>query len=201
MLTRDLSLTLYDIGAIKTGNFTLKSGTTSPIYIDLRLLISAPDVLESLAEKIHFKTSHLKYDLVCGVPYTAIPIATAFSLKYKKPMILKRKEMKSHGTKRMVEGVFEPGQKVLLLEDIVTSGMSLMETIDVLEAAELVVEDTVSLVDREQGAKEQLKKRGYNLHPLYTLSEILTYLVEGERITEEKAFEIKQFIKRNQFQE
>jgi uridine monophosphate synthetase len=201
MLTRDLSLTLFDIGAIKTGNFTLKSGLNSPIYIDLRLLISVPDILEMLAQKIGFRTAQLDFDLVCGVPYTAIPIATAFSLSKKVPMILKRKEAKSHGTKKMVEGIYEPGQKVLLIEDIVTSGMSLLETIESLEEAGLVVEDTICLVDREQGGKEQLKKRGYQLHSLYNLTEILTYLIEGGRIDEEKALEIKNFIKRNHFQE
>lgn len=116
-------------------------------------------------------------------------------------MILKRKEAKSHGTKKMVEGIYEAGQKVLLIEDIVTSGMSLLETIESLEEAGLVVEDTICLVDREQGGKEQLKKRGYQLHALYSLSEILTYLIEGGRIDEEKALEIKNFIKRNHFQE
>lgn len=201
MLTRDLSQTLYDMGAIQTGTFNLKNGQISPLYIDLRTIISKPQLLAELAQNLIFKTNSLNFDLVCGVPYNGIPIATTVSLQSGKPMIICRKEQKSHGMKQRVEGLYKPGQKCLVIEDVVTSGLTILETIKGLEDVGLEVEHAICLIDREQGAQAHLKKQGYKLHSLYGITEILDQLVLSQKINDEKAMEIKNFLKKNPFQE
>lgn len=164
---------LYKIGAVKQGSFTLKSGVTSSFYIDLRLLISYPDLMKKITALFWEKIKELKFDLICGVPYTALPLATALSITYDIPMILRRKEAKDYGTKKMVEGVFTPGQRCLIIEDVVTSGMSVMETIEPLKNEGLIVEDVIAIINREQGGKENLSAQGLHLHQLFNLSEVL----------------------------
>ena len=193
-----LALKIEEIGALKFGNFTLKSGISSPIYVDLRLIVSYPSLLRDVAELIWSKMQQLSFDLVCGVPYTALPIATALSLFHEKPMVMRRKEIKNHGTKKVIEGVFERGQTCLVIEDLITSGASLLETIDPLEAEGLKVNDTVVLIDREQGGKTHLMKRGYNLHAAFTLTELLTMLENSHRLDKSLGNRVRDFIKANQ---
>ncbi len=164
---------LYQINAIKFGSFTLKSGATSPIYIDLRNTISYPNIMRQIAEYMWQTVHHISFDLVCGVPYTALPFATCISLLYNKPMVMRRKEAKLHGTKKIVEGVYEEGQTCLIVEDVVTSATSILETINDLETAGIKVKHAVALVDREQGGKEILKSKNYEFHSVITLNEIL----------------------------
>jgi uridine monophosphate synthetase len=172
----DLILKLYEIGAIKFGEFTLKSGLKSPIYFDLRVTISYPEILESIAICLNDLADKDSYDVVCGVPYAAVPIATTFSLETSKPLIMCRKEAKEHGTKKMVEGVFNQGDRVLVIEDVVTTGSSILETITHLENGNLSVQDVVVILDRQQGAKEKLASQGYNLHSIFTSNEVIDAL-------------------------
>lgn len=167
---------LYEIEAIKFGSFTLKSGATSPIYFDLRQIISHPKLLQAIADLMWDKVSALSIDLLCGVPYTAIPIATCLSLKTAKPMILVRKEVKTYGTKQKVEGRYQPGQSCLIIEDVVTSGSSILTTLADLQAAQLKVPYIVAFLDREQGGKEALATHGCRFFSVCTMSEILTEL-------------------------
>lgn len=201
MLTYDLSQNLYEIGAIKTGQFTLKSGMISPVYVDLRNLISYPEILDRVTDDLLRIISPLEFDCICGVPYTAIPIATLLSQKLKKPMLLRRKEIKTHGMRKIIEGVFEKGQKCLVIEDIVTSGLSLLETIKALEETGLQVTDAVTLIDREQGGKAYLLKQGYHLHSLTTLIKVLDKLEFSEMLEHDKVANIKNFIRKNPYQE
>src|SRR5690348_14009388 len=99
---QSLALQLFEIGAIKLGSFTLKSGQTSNLYLDLRLIISYPELLRTISEWLWEKAGGLSFDLVCGVPYTALPLATCLSTSHNIPMILRRKEAKNYGTKKMV---------------------------------------------------------------------------------------------------
>lgn len=169
-------LQLHEIGAVKFGSFTLKSGIQSPIYIDLRLCISYPKLLAAVGEQIYKNIKDLEFDLICGVPYTALPIATAISLRHDIPMILRRKEVKDYGTKKALEGNFEKGQRCLIIEDIITSGSSIAETAASLEVEGLKVQDAVVLIDREQGGEANLAEKGYNLHCVCTLSFLLNTL-------------------------
>src|SRR5579883_2803864 len=132
---------LYRIGAIQFGEFTLKSGQTSSIYINLRKIISYPELLRTIADAMWQKVKDCQFNLVCGVPYTALPIATCLSLDHDIPMIMRRKEKKSYGTKQQIEGKFAAGQTCLIIEDVITSGMSILETTADLEEAGLKIKD------------------------------------------------------------
>ena len=179
MPNTSLILSLYKIGAIKFGHYTLKSGRSSTVYLDLRQIISYPAILSAVSESIWQKAQDTHFNVICGVPYTALSIATCISLQHNVPMIMRRKEKKSYGTQKQIEGVFESGQHCLIIEDVVTTGGSILETADDIEAVGLNITDVVALIDREQHGKEQLKKRGYMLHTAFTLKEILQILLHS----------------------
>lgn len=184
-----LTLALADIGAIQFGTFTLASGKTSPIYVDLRLLASHPEVLRQVAyayaELIRRESGIQPPSSVirlAAIPYAALPIGTAVALELGLPLIYPRKEVKAHGTAQPIEGEFQPGERAVVLDDLITTGGSKLAAIGPLEAAGLVVRDVVVLIDREQGGGKDLAEAGYQLHAVLRLSEMLDLLVEAGRI-------------------
>lgn len=188
-----LITSLYQIGAIQFGEFTLKSGQITSIYINLRKIISYPHILRLVAKAMWEATHEYHFDLVCGVPYTALPIATCFSLDHNIPMIMRRKEKKDYGTKQMIEGEYKSGQECLIIEDVVTSGASIIETADELENAKLRINHVVALIDREQGGRDHLEKK-YSFHSILTLSNILNTLLNSELLTATERELIKKFL-------
>ena len=193
-----LILKLHEINAIKFGEYKMKSGILTPIYIDLRLTVSYPEVLQMVADAMWEKVQNLNFDLMCGVPYTALPFATVMSVKNNKPMVMRRKEIKEYGTKKAIEGYFEPGQTCLIVEDLVTSGSSVFETIEPLEHEGLKVKDIVVLVDREQGGKKHVEEKGYHLHTVFTLSQMLDTLKKENKLDSGMVTKVKTFIADNQ---
>ena len=180
---QQIILDLYHIGAVKLGEFQLKSGVTSPIYIDLRRIVSYPAMLQTVATALWECARPSRFDLLCGVPYTALPIATCMSLQNNIPMLMRRKEKKSYGTKQQIEGNFTPGQTCLLVEDVITSGASILETAHDLTEAGLVIHDIAVLIDREQGGKENLAQQHYTVHAVLTLTEILHGLLNSSVVS------------------
>ena len=174
---KEFFLECYKLGIIKFGRFTLKSGIESPFYVDLRPLASDPKILKKLANYLLEMLPLDNFDIICGVPYAALPMATAMSLDSYLPLIIKRKEAKDYGTKRLIEGIFTKGQNCLLVEDVITSGKSLLETIDEVENEGIDVSDIVVVLDRQQGGKQLLESRGYNVHTLFTISEVCNHLL------------------------
>ncbi len=186
---------LLSAGCIKFGSFTLKSGLQSPIYIDLRQIISYPKLLEQIGAAYLPLLKDLKFDRIAGLPYAAIPIATAISLQGNYPMIYPRKEAKSYGTKAEIEGEYHAGETVLIIDDLATTGGSKFEAIEKLTGAGLIVKDVVVLVDRQSGAKESLEQAGFNLHAVLTISVLLDYWEETGKVDKDKIAETRNFLK------
>ena len=193
---------LHDINAIKFGDFTLKSGIQSPVYVDLRVIVSYPEILKQISDMLWnvAMASKADFSVICGVPYTALPIASAISVDHNVPMVMRRKEAKSYGTKRLIEGVFTPESKCLVIEDVVTSGSSVLETVESLASVALRVSDTVVLLDRFQGGAEMLQSQGVKLHSLLTLPEVLDVLLARGKVDQEMAVKVHEFLSANKFQ-
>ncbi|MDT8307597.1 MAG: orotate phosphoribosyltransferase [Anaerolineae bacterium] len=188
-----LAVTLYEIGAVRLGRFTLHSGVVSPIYIDLRLLVSFPDALRQVAQAYIALLDNLHFDILAAYPYAALPIGTAISLETSIPLIYPRKTAKGYGTGKQVEGVWEVGQTALVVEDLITSGDSILQAIASLKAASLQVRDAVVLIDREQGGRAALQAQGYTVHAVMTMRQLLATLeTEGRISARERAKVLKQ---------
>ena len=190
---------LFEIEAIKEGEFTLASGINSPIYVDLRRIISFPDVYQYVVDLMWQEIMDKEVRHVGGVPYAALPLASGIALLYHKSMLMPRKEVKDHGAGRSIEGVFKEGDTVVLVEDVVTSGHSTLKAIDTLEQAGLKVKDVVVFMDREQGAQKKFAERGLNLRSVCTLSEAIDLLRLSEKIDDAAVSRIHAFLKENQF--
>ena len=186
---------LLEAGCIKFGEFTLKSGLKSPIYIDLRYIISFPKLLEQIGAAYLPLLSTLHFSRIAGLPYAAIPIATAISLVGKYPMIYPRKEVKTYGTKAEIEGEYHAGETVVVIDDLATTGGSKFEAIEKLTVVGLVVKDVVVLVDRQSGAKESLEQAGYNLHAVLTITQLLDHWEATGKVEKEKIEETRTFLK------
>lgn len=181
--TLSLAQTLFDTGAVRLGQFTLHSGRISPIYFDLRVLVSYPKALQEVAAAYTEKLTMLPYDLLAAVPYAGLPIGVAISLQTGQPLIYPRKEVKSYGTGKGIEGVWQAGQTAVMIEDLVTSGGSVIQGIQVLRQAGLTINEAVVLIDREQGGRENLAAQEVTLHAVTTLRELLDGMVTCGRIT------------------
>jgi uridine monophosphate synthetase len=186
---------LLSAGCIKFGEFTLKSGLKSPIYIDLRQIITYPKLLEKIGQAYLPILKELKFDRIAGLPYAAIPIATAISLAGNYPMIYPRKEAKSYGTKAEIEGEYHAGETAVIIDDLATTGGSKFEAIEKLTSAGLVVKDVVVLVDRQSGAKESLAQAGYSMHAVLTIGQLLEYWEENGKVEKDKIDETRKFLK------
>jgi uridine monophosphate synthetase len=194
-----LTLALADIGAVQFGEFTLASGKKSPIYVDLRLLASHPAVLRpvALAYADLLRGILGNWELgvrLAAIPYAALPIGTAVALETGLPLIYPRKEAKEHGRARQIEGEFQPGDRAVVLDDLITTGGSKLAAIEPLAAAGLEVRDVVVLIDREQGGREDLAEAGYRLHAVLSLREMLDTLVAAGRISAGQRDEVATFL-------
>jgi uridine monophosphate synthetase len=185
---------LLEAGCIKFGQFTLKSGLISPIYIDLRRIITYPRLLEKVAAAYLPILKELKFQRLAALPYAAIPIATAISLQGNYPLIYPRKEAKEYGTRAEIEGGYHAGETVVVIDDLATTGGSKFEAIEKLTVAGLKVRDVVVLIDRQSGAKEALEVAGFRLHAVLTITELLDTWEKTGRVEADKIKATREFL-------
>lgn len=155
--------------AIEFGEFTLASGKKSPYYIDVKSAVTNPDLLFAIASAIGYTHT---FDVVAGVAVGGVPLAVATAMVTKKPYAIIRAAQKGHGKKDVIIGNVK-GVNVLLVEDVTTSGGSAVYGINALRDAGAQADRVVTVVDREQGAEELLKKEGVSLFSLVKVSEII----------------------------
>jgi uridine monophosphate synthetase len=179
-----LILQLYDLGCIIFGNYVQASGAEFPYYIDLRTIISNPQVFEQVLSAYAEILQNLSFNRIAGIPYGSLPTATGLALRLNYPMIFPRKEVKAHGTRRVIEGHFQPGETVVVVDDILISGKSAIEGAGKLKSAGLNVEDIVVFIDHEEGVRDRLKDNGYRAHAVLKISEITQTLYEAGKIDE-----------------
>lgn len=183
---QNLILQLYDIGCILFGDFVQANGATFPYYVDLRQIISNPQLFASILSAYADILKNLTFDRIAGIPYGSLPTATGLALRLNYPMIFPRKEVKAHGTRRVIEGNFHPGETIVVVDDILISGKSAMEGAAKLESVGLNVYDIVVFIDHEQGVKDRLRENGYRAHAALTISEITETLYQAGRIDREQ---------------
>ncbi len=183
---QDLILQLYDLGCILFGEYVQASGATFSYYIDLRKIISNPQIFNQVLNAYANILKTLTFDRIAGIPYGALPTATGLSLRLHHPMIFPRKEVKAHGTRRVIEGHFNPGEKVVVVDDILISGKSAIEGAEKIKSGGLIVEDIVVFLDHEGGVKDRLQASGYRGHSVLNISEITETLYEAGRIDREQ---------------
>jgi orotate phosphoribosyltransferase len=192
---------LNKIGALQFGAFKLTSGKISPYYIDLRIVPSFPDAFQKICEFyvdfIKNEVQSKNFERIAGIPVAGVPFASLIAYSMKKPFLYIRKGVRLHGRQRRIEGILAPGDRILLVEDLITTGISLRNAARAIRAEGGVVTDAAVLLDREEGGEEKLDKSGIKLHALLNVSEIVKKLYEIEAIDEEQLKTILRQVKKH----
>lgn len=196
----EMAKALHKIDALKFGVFKLTSGKISPYYIDLRIVPSFPDAFRQICdfygEYITTQVGLKNFDRIAGVPLAGIPFASQIAYNLKKPFLYVRKGIRRHGRQRRVEGILVSGDRVLLVDDLVTTGLNLKKAAQAIRAEGGVVNEAVAFLDREEGGKEKLEKIGIKIHTLLKISEVANILYEIGAIDEENLKTILKQVKK-----
>jgi uridine monophosphate synthetase len=198
-----LAAMLYEVGAVKFGAFRLKQHETnpdaplSPIYLNLRILRSYPPVMAYTCALMDKICKPLEFELYADIPTAVTPLVSILSYLNNIPMISPRKDAKGYGLGVDIDGDFREGQRVLLVDDVVSLAYSKFEAIDKLERAGLVVQDLLMVIDRQQGGVQALIEKGYRVHLVATLSQLMAHYLESSAIDQARYDEVINYLGQN----
>ncbi len=188
-LIEELAMVLVKVRALQVGTFTLSSGKLSSYYVDLRAVPSFPGayryVIDAYLALIKNGVGLKKFDEIAGIPTAGLAFSSPVALELGKPMIYVRKEEKDYGRKRRIEGSVNPGSRVLVMDDLITTGHSVLGGIEAIREEGAEVKDVVVLIDRLEGGRSNLKKAGVTLHPLTDILELVRTLHERDEIPDD----------------
>ena len=189
-MNAELAKILNRIGALKFGTFKLTSGKVSPYYIDLRVVPSFPDAFKRICD-LYLKVIKNDvgtdgFDRIAGIPTAGISFGSIAAYNLKKPFLYVRSTERQHGRGRWVEGILSPGDRVLLVDDLITKGGSIVKAAEAIRAEGGIVNDAVVLLDREENGAANLAEADIKLHYLLTISEVAYKLQDMDAITEEQ---------------
>jgi len=194
-LEEDLILFLFDKNAIKIGNFTLSSGRKSRFYLDLRILQSYPlyfrKTISLLKTLIHSQIGLESFDYLCSVPTSGTVFGSALSYELFKPHIYVRKDLKNYGTQKKIEGALEPNSKILFVDDVITTGQSILTALESL-SNNSVVSGVVVLIDRQQGSQNLFDQFTLKIKSAITIHRIIDILNDNARINKNEYDRIKE---------
>jgi orotate phosphoribosyltransferase len=194
-LVEELAMVLVKVRALQVGTFTLASGKLSSYYVDLRTVPSFPGayryVVDAYLALVKSEVGLKKFDVIAGIPTAGLAFSSPVALETEKPMIYVRKEEKDYGRKKRIEGSINPGARVLVMDDLITTGHSVMTGIDAIREEGGEVKHVAVLIDRLEGGKSNLKKAGVVLHPLTDILELVRILHARDEISEDAMKAIK----------
>ena len=198
-LMKQVGILLIKNSAIKFGDYILASGKKSPYYIDLRQTISSPITMDwignALTRIVINEIGKDRIDKILGVPTAGVPFATVVSQKLAIPLIYYRQARKEHGVRKKIEGILDRNDRVLIIDDLITTGESVIESAEVVRDQGGVVNELVVLLDREQGGKERLRSSRIEPHVLFKISDAMEWL-HTVGLIEDKIFDtVKRYIK------
>ena len=184
---KEFATFLHEKGAIKFGDFTLSSGKKSSYYVDLRMVASFPHqfrkMIKHLQNQIIEKVGLENFDYIVSIPTGGLVIASSLAFEIVKPLIYVRNKPKEYGTSKSIEGFIELGKKVLMIDDVVTTGGSMINAIDSLKEAGIIVSDSFVIINRMEGATESLEAKGVKMHQLMDIFEITKILHEQNLVS------------------
>jgi len=199
-ITLEICKILNKIGALQFGAFKLTSGKISPYYIDLRIVPSFPDAFQKITnfyvDFIRDEIGVKNFERIAGIPAAGIPFTALIACNLKKPFLYIRKGVRLHGRQRRIEGILAPGDRILLVDDLITTGLSLRKAAKAITAEGGVVTDAVVLLDRQEGGKQNLDKDKIRLHALLNISDIANNLYETGAIDKDQLKTILKQIKK-----
>lgn len=195
---RNVALSLHKYGILQFGEFILKSSIKSPFYIDMRILQSFPEAFHDITAIYAELLKDLPEDVkLAGIPEAGIPLATAVGYETRRPLIQPRAKVKEHGKGKLIEGDWKPGDKVAIIDDLITKGDSKIESIEQFKSCGLDIAGFYLLLDREMGGKEMVEKAGYKVEIAMTITEVLTILLDESKVEKARYDEVIAFIKQS----
>jgi len=181
---------LKKINALEFGTFKLSSGRVTPYYVDLRLIPSFPDAFHRISEFcatfIEQELNTQSFDRIAGIPVAGIPFASILASQLDKPLLYVRQGVRLRGRERRVEGVLISGDRVLLVDDLITTGLSLRRTVIAIRSEGGIVTDAFVLLDREEGGAQRLAENDVKIHSLFKISEVAKRLSDMNAIAEDQ---------------